>query len=213
MSDGSSLQYSEKVVPARSPRAPIDGGADYIQRKDLGGGASSRGPDGSWVRGAFSSRSRTSPSSLKEPIIPASANKGVFALACSCPSCWPSPRGLIPVSDGCRWSRTSMSGSSILSFFAVSSLGVYGVMGRGGRPIRNMRRLSALRAAAQMVSYDGFRDRARWCYARARSTWYQIAAAPGHAVWLVRVVLAAALADVHRLLCFPRLPTIGPRST
>jgi NADH-quinone oxidoreductase subunit H len=89
---------------------------------------------------------------LKEPIIPAGANKGVFVLAPLVSvtlafAAW----AVIPVSDG--WAVGNIN-VGILYLFAVSSLGVYGVIMAGWASNSKYAQLSALRVAAQMVSYE-----------------------------------------------------------
>ena len=89
---------------------------------------------------------------LKEPIIPASANKGVFVLAplvsvVLAMSAW----AVVPVADG--WVISDIN-VGILYIFAVSSLGVYGVIMAGWASNSKYPLLSALRSAAQMVSYE-----------------------------------------------------------
>ena len=89
---------------------------------------------------------------LKEPIIPASANKGVFVLAPLVSvvltiAAW----AVIPVADG--WVIADIN-VGILYLFAVSSLGVYGIIMAGWASNSKYPLLSALRAAAQMVSYE-----------------------------------------------------------
>src|SRR5882724_2877020 len=89
---------------------------------------------------------------LKEPIIPASANKGVFLLAplVSCVlalAAW----AVIPVSAGWVISNINVG---ILYVFAISSLGVYGVIMGGWASNSKYPFLAALRSAAQMVSYE-----------------------------------------------------------
>ena len=89
---------------------------------------------------------------LKEPIIPAAANKGVFVLA-------PFVGALlafagwvvIPVSDG--WVIADIN-VGILFMFAVSSLSVYSIIMAGWASNSKYPFMSALRAAAQMVSYE-----------------------------------------------------------
>jgi NADH-quinone oxidoreductase subunit H len=89
---------------------------------------------------------------LKEPVIPACANKGVFLLA-------PFITGMlalaawaaIPVTDG--WAVADLN-VGILYIFAISSLGVYGVIMGGWASNSKYPFLSALRSAAQMVSYE-----------------------------------------------------------
>jgi len=83
---------------------------------------------------------------FKEPVIPASANKGVFLLAPLVTaglalSAW----AVIPVAD---------INVGILYIFAVSSLQVYGVIMAGWASNSKYAFLAALRSAAQMVSYE-----------------------------------------------------------
>src|ERR1043166_926393 len=89
---------------------------------------------------------------LKEPTIPAGANKGVFLLApfVTCVlalAAW----AVIPVSAG--WLIADIN-VGILYIFAISSLMVYGVIMAGWASNSKYPFLSALRSAAQMVSYE-----------------------------------------------------------
>jgi len=89
---------------------------------------------------------------LKEPVIPAAANKGVFVLApfvgvLLSLAAW----AVIPVADG--WVIADIN-VGILYLFAVSSLGVYGIIMAGWASNSKYPFLSALRSAAQMVSYE-----------------------------------------------------------
>ncbi len=89
---------------------------------------------------------------LKEPVIPAGANKGVFVLApfvqaLLAMAAW----AVIPASDG--WAVADLN-VGVLYIFAISSLGVYGVIMAGWASNSKYPFLSALRAAAQMVSYE-----------------------------------------------------------
>src|SRR5580693_2556840 len=89
---------------------------------------------------------------LKEPVIPAGANKGVFLLAplVTCVlalAAW----AVIPVSSG--WVIANIN-VGILYIFAISSLGVYGVIMAGWASNSKYPFLAALRSAAQMVSYE-----------------------------------------------------------
>jgi len=89
---------------------------------------------------------------LKEPIIPAGANKGVFLLAplVSCVlalAAW----AVIPVDAG--WVISDLN-VGVLYIFAISSLGVYGVIMGGWASNSKYPFLAALRSAAQMVSYE-----------------------------------------------------------
>ncbi len=89
---------------------------------------------------------------FKEPLVPAGANKGVFLLAplvtaVLALSAW----AVIPLSDG--WAIGDIN-VGILYLFAISSLGVYGIIMAGWASNSKYPFLSALRSAAQMVSYE-----------------------------------------------------------
>ena len=89
---------------------------------------------------------------LKEPIIPAAANKGLcvlapFISAFVAMAAW----AVIPANEG--WVVADLN-VGILYLFAVSSLGVYGIIMAGWASNSKYPFLSALRSAAQMVSYE-----------------------------------------------------------
>jgi NADH-quinone oxidoreductase subunit H len=111
-----------------------------------------RGPNvvGPW--GLFQSFADLLKFILKEPVIPAGANKGVFLLAplVTCVlalAAW----AVIPVDAGWVISNINVG---ILYIFAISSLGVYGVIMAGWASNSKYPFLAALRSAAQMVSYE-----------------------------------------------------------
>jgi NADH-quinone oxidoreductase subunit H len=111
-----------------------------------------RGPNvvGPW--GLFQSFADLLKFVLKEPVIPAGANKGVFLLAplvtCTLAlAAW----AVIPVSAG--WLIADIN-VGILYIFAISSLMVYGVIMAGWASNSKYPFLAALRSAAQMVSYE-----------------------------------------------------------
>ena len=89
---------------------------------------------------------------LKEPIIPAGANKGVFLLAplVSCVlalAAW----AVIPVN--LNWVIADIN-VGVLYIFAISSLSIYGIIMAGWSSNSKYPFLAALRSAAQMVSYE-----------------------------------------------------------
>ncbi len=89
---------------------------------------------------------------LKEPVIPAGANKGVFLLApfvmgMLALAAW----AVIPVANG--WAIANLNVGT-LYIFAISSLSIYGVIMGGWASNSKYPFLSALRSAAQMVSYE-----------------------------------------------------------
>ena len=89
---------------------------------------------------------------FKEPIIPAGANKSIFLLAPLVTaglalSAW----AVMPVAKG--WQVADLN-VGILFIFAISSLQVYGVIMAGWASNSKYAFLSALRSAAQMVSYE-----------------------------------------------------------
>ena len=111
-----------------------------------------RGPNvvGPW--GLFQSFADLLKFVLKEPVIPAGANKGVFLLAplVTCVlalAAW----AVVPVNAG--WVIANIN-VGILYIFAISSLMVYGVIMAGWASNSKYPFLAALRSAAQMVSYE-----------------------------------------------------------
>jgi NADH-quinone oxidoreductase subunit H len=89
---------------------------------------------------------------FKEPIIPSGANKILFVLA-PCLTfilaliAW----AVIPVAEG--WVISNLN-VGVLYLFAISSLGVYGIIIAGWASNSRYAFLGALRSSAQMVSYE-----------------------------------------------------------
>jgi len=124
----------------------------YADRKVWAAVQMRRGPNvvGPW--GLFQSFADLLKFVFKEPIIPAGANKGIFLLAPLVTaglalSAW----AVIPVAKG--WEVANLN-VGILFIFAISSLQVYGVIMAGWASNSKYAFLSALRSAAQMVSYE-----------------------------------------------------------
>ncbi|HUZ30772.1 MAG TPA: NADH-quinone oxidoreductase subunit NuoH [Xanthobacteraceae bacterium] len=124
----------------------------YADRKIWAAVQIRRGPNvvGPW--GLFQSFADLLKFVLKEPVIPAGANKGVFLLAplvtCTLAlAAW----AVIPVSAGVVISNINVG---VLYIFAISSLMVYGVIMAGWSSNSKYAFLAALRSAAQMVSYE-----------------------------------------------------------
>jgi NADH-quinone oxidoreductase subunit H len=124
----------------------------YMERKIWGSVQLRRGPNvvGPW--GVLQPFADFLKFMVKEPIIPASANKGVFVIAplvsvVLAMSAW----AVMPVADG--WVISDIN-VGVLYLFAVSSLGVYGVIMAGWASNSKYPLLAALRSAAQMVSYE-----------------------------------------------------------
>jgi NADH-quinone oxidoreductase subunit H len=111
-----------------------------------------RGPNVVGPFGLFQSFADLFKFVFKEPVIPAGANKGVFLLAplVTCVlalAAW----AAIPVNAG--WVIANIN-VGVLYVFAISSLGVYGIIMAGWASNSKYPFLSALRSAAQMVSYE-----------------------------------------------------------
>src|ERR1700751_4701456 len=89
---------------------------------------------------------------LKEPVIPAGANKGVFLLA-PLVTCVLSLAAWAVIPVNARWVIADIN-VGVLYIFAISSLSVYGIIMGGWASNSKYPFLSALRSAAQMVSYE-----------------------------------------------------------
>ena len=93
---------------------------------------------------------------LKEPLIPAGADKAVFLLApLATAGCALAAWAAIPVWENAwgKWVIADLN-VGILYLLAISSLGVYGVIMGGWASNSKYPFMGALRSAAQMVSYE-----------------------------------------------------------
>jgi NADH-quinone oxidoreductase subunit H len=124
----------------------------YAERKIWGAVHLRRGPNVVGPFGLLQSFSDILKYLFKEVIFPTSSNKAVFLLAPIVTlflalSAW----AVIPVAEG--WAVSDIN-VGILYIFAISSLGVYGVIMGGWASNSKYPFLGALRSAAQMVSYE-----------------------------------------------------------
>ena len=124
----------------------------YADRKIWAAVQMRRGPNVVGPLGLLQSFADLSKFVFKEPVIPAGANKGMFLLAplvtCTLAlAAW----AVIPLAAG--WAIADIN-VGILYLFAISSLGVYGMIMGGWASNSKYPFLGALRSAAQMVSYE-----------------------------------------------------------
>ncbi len=124
----------------------------YFDRKVWAAVQMRRGPNvvGPW--GVLQSFADLLKFVFKELIIPDGANKGVFIIAPMVTAilalaAW----AVVPLNDG--WAIADIN-VGVLYLFALSSLGVYGVIMGGWASNSKYPFLAALRSAAQMVSYE-----------------------------------------------------------
>jgi NADH-quinone oxidoreductase subunit H len=93
---------------------------------------------------------------LKEPVIPAGADKGVFLLAPLATATFSlAAWAVIPVNEDSfgKWVVSDLN-VGVLYLLAISSLGVYGVIMGGWASNSKYPFMGSLRSAAQMISYE-----------------------------------------------------------
>jgi len=124
----------------------------YFERKIIGSMQLRRGPNVVGPLGLLQPLADGAKLFLKETVIPSSANRAVFLIAPMLTfflalASW----AVIPFGEGLVLANINVG---ILYLFAISSLGVYGILMAGWASNSKYAFLGAMRSAAQMVSYE-----------------------------------------------------------
>ncbi len=135
--------------------APLLGAVAYLtyaERKVIGAMHLRRGPNVVGPFGLFQPLADGLKLIIKETVIPTGANRGVFVLAPALTFIlaligW----AVVPFGEGMVLADINVG---ILYLFAISSLGVYGILMAGWASNSKYAFLGGLRSAAQMVSYE-----------------------------------------------------------